>query len=151
SFTWEPVSTGLMCCEAATALVWGGSADRLMTVVPDSVSTPSGSTPYLFNGTSWIPKPFHDPNCGFGYGARPLVWGGGDDFFAGGITFAYTNNAGDSWVCPNFAFGGAQQHVDIRAIHADRNRGKVWIGGDQSDLEHRFVITSYPWTPGVGL
>src|SRR5579859_1551458 len=109
SFNWEPVNTGFATRLPVNALVWGGSADRLMAIVND-FSPSAGSTPYLFDGKIWTPKPFNDSNCFFSEGTRPLVYGGGNDFFAGGVTFAYTNNAGDTWVCPRLNL----QYVDIR-------------------------------------
>ncbi len=143
---WELVNGGITQTHAASSIVWGGSANRLMAIVTDYSLTPSNATAYLFNGTTWSPKPFHNPTCIMS-DARALVWGGGDDFFAGGVTFGYTTNAGNTWVCP----GLGNQYVDIRAIHANRSLGRVWIGGDQSALDAHFVISSYPWTPGSGL
>jgi hypothetical protein len=132
--------------EPPNSLVWGGSANRLMAVVTDWSVQPSHATAYLFNGTNWTPKPFNNPRCIMS-DARALVWAGGDDFFVGGVTFGYTANAGNSWVCPDLD----RQYVDIRAIHADRKLRQVWIGGDQSALGTRFVISRYPWTPGVSI
>lgn len=143
---WEKVNQGLAGHEPAASLVWGGSANRLMAVVTDWSVQPSHATPYLFDGTKWTPKPFKNPRCIMS-DARPLVWGGGNDFFVGGVTFGYTANAGDTWVCPDLN----QQYVDIRAIHADRKLRRVWIGADQSALETHSVISSYPWTPGASL
>lgn len=143
---WELVNRGITGHEPAASIVWGGSADRLMTVVTDWSVNPSHATAYLFNGTAWTPKPFRNPKCIMS-DARPLVWGGGNDFFVGGVTFGYTTNAGDSWTCPELN----QQYVDIRSIHADRKLKRVWIGADQSALESHFVISSYPWTPGASL
>jgi|SRR5579872_960992 len=140
---WELVNHGLAGHEPAASIVWGGSANRLMAVVTDWSVQPSHATAYLFNGTTWIPKPFNNPRCIMSDG-RALVWGGGNDFFVGGVTFGYTANAGDSWVCPDLN----QQYVDIRAVYADRNLQRVWIGADQSALESHWVISSYPWTPG---
>ncbi len=143
---WELVNRGMTGHEPAASLAWGGSANRLMAVVTDWSVQPSHATAYLFNGTSWTPKPFNNPRCIMS-DARALVWGGGNDFFAGGVTFGYTANAGDSWVCPDLN----QQYVDIRAIHADRKLRQVWIGGDQSALESHFVISRYPWMPGASI
>lgn len=143
---WEKVNQGITGHEPAASLVWGGRANRLMAVVTDWSAQPSHATPYLFDGTRWTAKPFNNPRCIMS-DARALVWGGGDDFFVGGVTFGYTANAGDTWVCPELN----QQYVDIRSIHADRKLRRVWIGGDQSALESHFVISSYPWNPGVSL
>ncbi|HEV2962057.1 MAG TPA: hypothetical protein VG649_09560 [Candidatus Angelobacter sp.] len=143
---WEMVNNGITQTHVAASIAWGGSANRLMIIITDYSSGPSNAVAYLFNGLSWIPKPFHNPNCIMS-DARALVWGGGDDFFAGGVTFGYTTNAGNTWVCPSLG----TQYVDIRAIHANRSLGRVWIGGDQSALDSHFVISSYPWTPGSGL
>ncbi|HEY6971752.1 MAG TPA: hypothetical protein VJA94_21250 [Candidatus Angelobacter sp.] len=143
---WELVNHGITGREPASSLVWGGSANRLMTVVTDWSLDPSHATAYLFNGTTWTPKPFKNPRCIMS-DARALVWGGENDFFVGGVTFGYTTNAGESWVCPELN----QQYVDIRSIHADRKLRRVWIGADQSALESHFVISSYPWTPGASL
>ncbi len=143
---WELVNSGITQTHAAASIAWGGSANRLMTIITDYSLGPSNATAYLFNGTNWIPKPFHNPACIMS-DARALVWGSGDDFFAGGVTFGYTTNAGNTWVCPSLG----NQYVDIRAIHANRSLGRVWIGGDQSALDAHFVISSYPWTPGAGL
>ena len=143
---WELVNQGIKGREPASSVVWGGSANRLMAVVTDWSVQPSHATAYLFNGATWTPKPFNNPRCIMS-DARPLVWGGGNDFFVGGVTFGYTANAGDAWVCPELN----QQYVDIRAIHADRKLRRVWIGADNSALESHFVISSYPWTPGSSL
>ncbi|HJX85822.1 MAG TPA: hypothetical protein VJ723_15885, partial [Candidatus Angelobacter sp.] len=143
---WELVNGGITQTHAAASIVWGGSANRLMTIITDWSITPSHAVAYLFNGTTWTAKPFSNPGCILS-DARALVWGGGNDFFAGGVTFAYTKDAGNTWACPSLG----NQYVDIRAIHADRNLGRVWIGGDQSALDAHFVISSYPWTPGSGL
>ncbi|HEY6352512.1 MAG TPA: hypothetical protein VI636_24195 [Candidatus Angelobacter sp.] len=143
---WEKVNQGITGHEPAASLVWGGSANRLMAVVTDWSVQPSHATAYLFNGTTWTPKPFKNPLCIMS-DARALAWGGGNDFFVGGVTFGYTANAGDTWVCPELN----QQYVDIRSIHADRKLRRVWIGGDQSALESHFVISSYPWTPGTSI
>ena len=146
SLRWELVNQGIAGYESAASLVWGGSANRLMAVVTDWSVQPSHATAYLFNGTSWTPKPFNNPRCIMS-DARALVWAGGNDFFVGGVTFGYTANAGDSWVCPDLN----QQYVDIRSIHADRKLKQVWIGADQSALESHFVISRYPWTPGASI
>jgi hypothetical protein len=143
---WELENRGITGREPAPAIVWGGTADRLMAMVTDWSIQPSHATPYLFNGTTWTAKPFNNGKCIMA-DARALVWGGGNDFFVGGTTFGYTPNAGDSWTCPDLN----QQYVDIRAIHPDRKLRKVWIGADQSALETHFVISSYPWTPGASL
>jgi hypothetical protein len=143
---WEPVNQGITTREPASSLVWGGSANRLMAVATDWSTQPSHAIVWLFNGTSWTAKHFTDPKCVMS-DARALVWAGGNDFFVGGVTFAYTNNAGDTWTCPALN----QQYVDIRAIHADSRLRRVWIGGDQSALEEHFVISSYPSTPGASL
>ena len=143
---WEKVNQGISGRQPAASLAWGGSANRLMAVVTDWSAQPSHATAYLFNGATWTPKPFKNPRCIMS-DARALVWGGGNDFFVGGVTFGYTANAGDTWVCPELN----QQYVDIRSVHADRKLRRVWIGGDQSALESHFVISSYPWTPGVSL
>jgi hypothetical protein len=145
-FRWELVNHGIPGNAQAASIAWGGSADRLMAVVTDWSVNPSHGTAYLFNGTSWAPKPFNNPKCIMS-DARALVWGGGDDFFVGGVTFAYTPNAGNSWVCPDLN----QQYVDIRAVHADRRLQRVWIGADQSALEEHSVISSYRWTPGSSI
>lgn len=146
SLHWETVDQGIKGNGPAASLAWGGSANRLMAVVTDWSVQPSHATAYLFNGTSWTPKPFNNARCIMS-DARPLVWGGGNDFFVGGVTFGYTANAGDSWVCPDLN----QQYVDIRAIHADSKLRQVWIGADQSALESHFVISRYPWTPGASI
>jgi hypothetical protein len=143
---WEMANFGITGRQPAASLVWGGSANRLMAVVTDWSVNPSHATAYLFDGTRWTPKPFNNPRCIMS-DARPLVWGGGNDFFVGGVTFGYTTNAGGSWTCPDLN----QQYVDIRAIHADRKLKRVWIGGDNSALESHFVISSYPWNPGAPL
>jgi hypothetical protein len=143
---WELVNHGISGHEPASAIVWGGSANRLMAMVTDWSVDPSHATPYLFNGTTWTPKPFNNGKCIMA-DARALVWGGGNDFFVGGTTFGYTPNAGDSWTCPDLN----QQYVDIRAIHADHRLKRVWIGADQSALESHLVISSYPWNPGASL
>lgn len=144
--SWQLVSNGLPLNRAADALAWGGSADRLMALVTDWNAPPNNSSAYLFNGTTWTPKPFNNAAC-YMPDARSLVWGSGNDFFVGGVTFGYTTDAGNTWVCPSLD----TQYVDIRAIRANGTLGRVWIGGDQSALEANFVISSYPWTPGVGL
>jgi hypothetical protein len=145
--TWEAVNRGFNeNNEPVSAIAWGGSADRLMAVATNWSVQPSHGTAYLFNGTAWMPKPFRNPDCIMSE-VRPLVWGGGNDFFIGGVTFGFTNNAGDSWTCPKLN----QQYVDIRAILADSRLGRVWIGGDQSALESYSVISSYPWTQGKPL
>jgi hypothetical protein len=143
---WEKVNHGMTGREPAASLVWGGSPNRLMAVVTDWSVQPSHATAYLFDGTTWSPRPFKNPRCIMS-DARTLVWGGGNDFFVGGVTFAYTPNAGETWVCPDLN----QQYVDIRSIHADRKLRRVWIGGDQSALGTHFVISSYPWTPGASI
>jgi hypothetical protein len=146
SLSWELVNTGITNNQPADALVWGGSANRLMTVITDWSVSPSHATPYLFDGTRWTPKPFRSPGCIMSE-ARALAWGGGNDFFIGGVTFGYTTNAGNTWVCPALGY----QHPDIRAIHVDAGSRRVWIGGDNSNLETYFVMSNYPWTPGSGL
>lgn len=140
---WELVNQGIKAQAPPSSLVWGGSANRLMAVVTDWSTQPSHAIAWLYNGTIWTAKHFNDPKCIMS-DARALVWGGGNDFFIGGVTFGYTNNAGDSWTCPALN----QQYVDIRAIHADSRLHRVWIGADQSALEEHWVISSYPWTPG---
>jgi hypothetical protein len=146
AMSWELVNQGMTGHGPPDSLVWGGSADRLMAVATDWSVQPSHATAYLFNGTVWTPKPFNNPRCIMS-DARALVWAGGSDFFVGGVTFGYTSNAGNSWVCPDLGW----QYVDIRAIHVDRKLQQVWIGGDQSALGTRFVISRYPWTPGVSI
>jgi Ni/Co efflux regulator RcnB len=143
---WELVNQGFNAHEPAASLAWGGSANRLMAVVTDWSVQPSHATAYLFDGARWTPKPFNNARCIMS-DARALVWAGGNDFFVGGVTFGYTANAGNSWVCPDLN----QQYVDIRSIHADRKLKQVWIGGDQSALESHFVISRYPWTPGASI
>jgi hypothetical protein len=143
---WELVNQGITTREPASSIVWGGSANRLMAVATDWSAQPSHAIAFLFNGTSWTPKPFNNANCIMS-DARALVWGGGNDYFVGGVTFAHTTDAGDTWTCPALN----PQHPDIRAIHADGKLRRVWIGGDQSDLESHSVISSYPWTPGSAL
>jgi photosystem II stability/assembly factor-like uncharacterized protein len=142
--TWEAVDRGFIeTNEPVSTMAWGGSADRLMAAVTDWSIQPSHGTAYLFNGATWAPKPFSNPDCIMSE-PRPLVWGGGNDFFIGGVTFGYTINAGASWTCPKLG----QQYVDIRAILADARLGRVWIGGDQSALEEHSVISSYPYVLG---
>jgi hypothetical protein len=142
---WEAVNNGIPSANPANTLAWGGSADRVMALVINNDG--ATTTPYLFDGTTWTAKPFNDANCIFTTDARSLAWGGNNDFFSGGVTFAYTPNAGDTWVCPPLN----SQHVDIRAIAPAPNLGRVWVGADQTGLGGQFVISSYPWTPGVSL
>jgi hypothetical protein len=139
--TWDLIAGGLpVAGHSAVALAWGGSANRLMTLINEGDTYQA----YLFNGTAWSPKPWNNPGCAF-RDARALVWGGGNDFFAGGVTFASTSNAGDTWTCPSLG----QQYVDIRAIYASPSARSVWIGGDQNQLGNYRLLTRYAWTPGT--
>ncbi|HYU09522.1 MAG TPA: hypothetical protein VEK77_09090 [Gemmatimonadales bacterium] len=137
--TWDLVNSGITATQPAIALAWGGTANRLMALVGVS----GGYQALLYNGTSWAAKLIGSAGCFFG-DARALVWGGGNDFFAGGVTFAYTNDAGDHWTCP--ALG--MQYVDIRAIFASPAAHSLWIGGDQNQLGNYRLMTRYTWNPG---
>jgi hypothetical protein len=137
--TWELVSSGLPS-GSALALAWGGTADRVMALV--QIETPREA--YLFDGRSWVRKPWNSDQCDFRDG-RPLIWAGGNDFFAGGVTWAYTNDAGDHWTCPPLD----NQYVDIRAIHANPSANRLWIGGDQNALGGSRLLTRYTWSPGT--
>lgn len=137
--TWDLVNSGIAETQPAIALAWGGAANRVMALVGVS----GGYSAFLYDGTSWMPKPFGSAGCAFG-DARALVWGGGNDFFAGGVTFAYTNDGGDNWTCP--ALG--MQYIDIRAIFASAAARSLWIGGDQNQLGNYRLLTRYTWNPG---
>jgi hypothetical protein len=141
--TWELVTNGIDgLSHAPKAIVWGGgSANRMMALV----YTGSTHVPYLFDGTAWVAKPFNNGACVF-WDARALVSGGtGNDFYVGGVTFAYTTNAGATWSCP--ALG--QQYVDIRAIFPSASAQRLWIGGDQNALGSYALLTRYTWSPGL--
>ena len=142
--TWDLVTSGIAPgSHQPIAIAWGGggSADRMMTLV----NTGSDHVPYLFDGSAWVPKPIAAPGCVFG-DARTLVAGGtGNDFYAGGVTFAYTINAGTTWVCPPLGM----QYVDIRAIFPSAAANRLWIGGDQNQLGAYGLLTRYTWSPGV--
>lgn len=137
--TWDLVATGMTASHPAIALAWGGAADKIMALV----NTGSTYSAFLFNGTTWSEKPLAAPGCVFG-DARALVWGGGNDFFAGGVTFAYTNDNGNHWTCPSLGM----QYPDIRAIFALPSANSVWIGGDQNQLGNYRLLTRYTWSPG---
>lgn len=142
--TWDLTANGIAAgSHQPVAIVWGGaSADNMMTLLMD---VSSAYMPYLFNGTSWVAKPITGGGCISWYDARSLVAGGaGSDFYAGGVTFAYTLNSGSTWTCP--ALG--QQYVDIRAIFASPAAQRLWIGGDQNQLGNYDLLTRYVWTPG---
>jgi len=140
--TWEPVATGLPLTGYAINLVWGGSANRMMAILHIS----NTYTAYLYTGGSWSAKPWNNAQCVF-FDARSLAWGGGNDFFAGGVTFAYTNDAGDHWTCPSLG----QQYVDIRAVYPKASANSVWIGGDQNQFGNYRLLTRYTWSPGSTL
>lgn len=140
--TWDLVVGGIAPgSHAAIAIAWGGgSADRVMTLVYNGTT----HVPYLFNGSAWVPKPIAGTGCEF-RDARALVAGGtGNDFYAGGVTFAYTTNGGDLWTCPALA----TQYVDIRAIYPSAAAQRLWIGGDQNQLGNSSLLTRFTWTPG---
>jgi hypothetical protein len=137
--TWDLVAGGIASTHPAIALAWGGAANRVMAIV----TTSDGYEAYLFGGTAWSAKPWRHPGCDF-RDARALVWGGGNDFFAGGVTFAYTNDGGDTWTCPPLGL----QHVDIRAIYPRPSAHSLWIGGDQNEFGDQRLLTRYTWDPG---
>ncbi len=141
---WQLVNNGLPLAHATIGLAWGGSPNKVMALLRDQSG--AGWVPYLFDGTVWTAKRFNNPDCIF-RDARFMVWGGGNDFFAGGVWFAYSPNAGDTWVCPVLN----NQHADIRSIFIDHASHHVWIGADQSSLATQFVIVRFPWTPGSKL
>jgi hypothetical protein len=141
--TWDLVTSGIAVgSHQAIAVAWGGGlADRVMALVKSS----GNHVPYLFDGTAWVQKPITASGCFFG-DARALVAGGtGNDFYAGGVTFAYTLDAGTTWVCPPLGM----QYVDIRAIFPSPSANRLWIGGDQNQLGAYGLLTRYTWSPGV--
>ncbi|MSP49261.1 MAG: hypothetical protein EXQ95_08040 [Alphaproteobacteria bacterium] len=142
---WVRADAGLPPSLRVDAIAWGGQRDRLMLVITDT-SAPSGIRPFLYDGATWTERPVASCANAPLSNVRPLVWGGGDDYFLGGIVFAYTVSAGNDWICPPLV----TQFIDIRAIHANRALGRVWIGGD-ANWGSNDLISSFPWTMGSGL
>ncbi len=140
--TWQFPSSGLPPAgHTPAAIAWaGGTADKMMMLV----YTGSDHVPYLFDGATWIAKPWNNPACAM-VDARALVAGSGNDFYAGGVTFAYTLNNGDTWTCPSLG----SQWSDIRAIFASPAAHRLWIGGDQNGLGGNALMTRFTWNPGV--
>lgn len=143
---WVKINQGFVTTEEdAVALAWGGTADRVMVVTTGSLGK---AAPYLFNGSAWVPRSKGADPCDLMFlMPRPLVHGVGDEFFVGGVQFAYTHDAGASWTCPPLD----NLYVDKRGIFASSALHRVWTTCDQSNLGQISVIGSWDWTPGVGL